>query len=206
MRNPFASVLCLTLMVGASAFVGGCRASASFGTPPPKAAAPAPAPVQPAPAPEKPRPRLKLNFNMKGEQLMLPGPVVFETGSDVLKPESGEVLNIVFEYLKQTPRVTLLRIEGHTDMDDDDVKNMTLSQKRAMSVARFLVAKGTDCKRLLPVGFGETRPIAGTREKQTEDEKAQNRRTAFVNAEIEHKLIGGVPADAGGTSAGDPCK
>jgi OOP family OmpA-OmpF porin len=208
MRKFVAPILSITMMVGAVAMMSGCRASAQIGSPPPPKVAPArPAPPPPPPPePKKEKPRIRFNFNMKGEQLMLPGPVVFETGSDVLRPESDEVLNIVFEYLKQTPRVSLLRIEGHTDMDDKDDKNQVLSEKRAIAVARWLVAKGTDCRRLLPVGFGETRPIAGTRDKQTEEEKAQNRRVAFVNAALEGRPIGGLPVDAGGVVAGDPCK
>jgi OOP family OmpA-OmpF porin len=137
-----------------------------------------------------------MEFKVEGGQLKLPGPVVFETGSDKLKPESDPVLEVVSEYLKAKPDLTLLRIEGHTDNDGADAANQTLSEKRALSVAHWLVAKGTDCKRLMPVGFGESKPIAGTKDKQTEEEKAQNRRTAFVNAAIKGKPIGGMPSTA----------
>ena len=64
-------------------------------------------------------------------------------------------------------------------------------------------AKGIDCKRLIPVGFGETKPVAPN---DTPDNKAQNRRTAFVNAALKGKPIGGMPVDGGGKVAGDPCK
>jgi OmpA-OmpF porin, OOP family len=206
MRNYVAPVLCVVIAFGAL----GCTASAKLnaGTNEPKAAPPPPPPPAPEPPKEepKPEPKPKLDFKVEGGQLKLPGPVVFETNSDKLKPESDPVLEIVHEYLKAKPDITLLRIEGHTDMDGQDAANQTLSEKRALSVGRWLVAKGTDCKRLLPVGFGESKPVAGTKDKQTEEEKAQNRRTAFVNAALKGKPIGGLPTDGGGKVAGDPCK
>ena len=75
--------------------------------------------------------------------------------------------------------------------------------KTAAAVAAWLVAKGTDCKRLIPVGFGETKPLV-TPEKDDVD-KATNRRVSFVNAHINNKPIMGMPADGGGQVAGDPC-
>jgi OOP family OmpA-OmpF porin len=160
---------------------------------------------EPKKEPEKP----KMEFKVEGGQLKLPGPVVFETGKDIIKPESDAVLEIVVEYLKAKPDITLLRIEGHTDMDGPDADNQKLSELRAAAVAKWLVGKGTDCKRLLPVGFGESKPVAGTKDKQTADEKAQNRRTAFINAALKGKPIGGMPVDGGAPKqnvAFDPCK
>ena len=128
------------------------------------------------------------------------------TGSDVLKPEREEVLHVVKDYLEAKPKITLLRIEGHTDNDGVQAANQTLSEKRAMAVARWLTAAGEKCDRLLPVGFGQMKPIAGTVDKQTADEKTLNRRVAFVNAALEGRPIGGMPVDGGGKVAGDPCK
>lgn len=204
MRRYVAPVMCVAMMLGAAVPLSGCTAQASLGTPkepPPPAVTPPPA-ATPAPEPAKPTRRIKMKFKMKGEQVELPGPVVFETGSDVLKPESDEVLNIVHEYLQETKDITLLRIEGHTDSDGKKDDNQKLSERRAMSVAKWLVAKGDDCKRLLPVGFGQDKPVA---DNATPEGKAQNRRTAFVNAARNGKAIGGLPIDGGGKNAGDPC-
>jgi len=208
MRKYVAPVVCAALMV-AAAFAGtGCTAKASLnaGANEPKQEAPPPPPaVTPEPAPAEPAHRLKMKlmFKMKGNQVELPGPVVFETGSDVLKPESDEILMLVHDFLGQRKDVTKLRIEGHTDSDGDDKANQTLSEKRAMAVARFLVGKGDDCKRMLPVGFGETKPIA---DNATAEGKAQNRRTAFFIAELNGKAVDSQPLDAGGKNAGDSCK
>jgi OOP family OmpA-OmpF porin len=191
------------MMLSASVVTGGCtiQTQEPAKSPPPPAAAPAPTPA-PAPA----APPKTVNFKVENGALKLPGPVVFETASDKLKPESDEVLAVVKDYLDAKPEITKLRIEGHTDNDGTKDGNQTLSEKRALSVAHWLSGKGVDCKRLLPVGFGQMKPVAGTPDKQTADEKAQNRRTAFVNAELKTHAIGGLPEDGGGKPAGDACK
>ena len=212
MRRYVAPVLCAVVLVGTAIGSVGCKASAKAqlgggeAQPPPPPPPPAAPPPKEEPKAEPPPPKKKMEFRVEGGQLKLPGPVVFETGSDKLKPESDEVLGIVKDYLEAKPEITLLRIEGHTDMDGDDKSNQSLSEKRSMSVARWLVGKGVDCKRLIPVGFGESKPVAGSKDKQTDDEKSQNRRTSFVNAQLKGKPIGGLPADGGGKPSGDPCK
>jgi OOP family OmpA-OmpF porin len=186
----------------------GCKASLKVGgseepAPPPPATT---ATAEPAPAPPAPKRQgfgAKLAFKVSNDgKVELPGPVVFETGSDKLSPESDAVLEHVQKYLEETPDVTLLRIEGHTDDVGDDASNQKLSELRSMAVAMWLVAKGIDCKRLIPVGFGETKPVAPN---TTEEGRAQNRRTAFFNAAINKRPIAGKPVDGGGTRAGDPC-
>jgi OOP family OmpA-OmpF porin len=146
---------------------------------------------------------LAQEFKLDGHRLILPAPVVYETGGDKIRPESEPVLDHVKKYLDAKSSVTLLRIEVHTDDTGSAAANQTLSEKRALSAARWLVGKGVDCKRLVAVGFGSTKPVAPN---DTPEGKAQNRRTEFVNAELRGKLIGGNPADGGGKVAGDPCK
>jgi OOP family OmpA-OmpF porin len=124
-------------------------------------------------------------FAIKGGELEVPGTVVFETGSDKLKPESDEALQHVVEYLQAKPYVTLLRIEGH-----DEVQ--ALSEKRALAAARWLIAKGIRCDRLIPVGFGASKP--------------EERRIAFVTAALRGRPLGGASVDGGGKIAGDPCR
>lgn len=196
MRKYVAPILCAAMMVSTSLVVGGCGSD-----PPPPAKAP-PAPPAP-PKPAKPKRVKVVNFEMGKEGLKLPGPVVFETGSDKLKPESDEVLAIVNDYLEAKPEITVLRIEGHTDSDGSKGGNQALSEKRAMSVARWLTAQGISCARLFPVGFGQEKPLV---DNTSAENKAMNRRVAFVNAALKGKPIAGMPLDGGGKPAGDPCK
>jgi OOP family OmpA-OmpF porin len=143
------------------------------------------------------------SFDLENNALKLPGPVLYETGSDKLKPESDPVLAHVKDYLDAKSYITLLRIEVHSDAQGNSQYNQTLSEKRALAVARALVGRGISCTRLIPVGFGETKPIAPN---TTAEGRAQNRRTLFVNAALRGKPIGGMPVDGGGKVAGDPCR
>ena len=207
MRKNLTRVLCTVALCGL--FAVGCKVSAKVKAggddAPPPPPPPKPAAAAPAPAP-KPKPRFggfKFKVNDKGE-VELPSPVMFETGTARLKPESDAVLEIVDKYLKAKPEVTKLRVEGHTDTDGNDASNMQLSKDRAMACVKWLTAKGNDCKRLVPVGFGETKLLKNP-ETSAED-KAANRRTMFINAEVKGKPIGGLPVDGGGQSAGDACQ
>jgi OmpA-OmpF porin, OOP family len=207
MRKFVAQVLCATILVGASASLTGCvvraggEVKAGGTTEEPKTTTP---PPPDAPKPEaKPEAKPAMNFEVENGALKLPGPVVFETGKAVLKPESDAVLDIVRQYLEAKPQITLLRIEGHTDNVGIAADNQKLSEGRSMAVAQWLVAKGVSCKRLLPVGFGQDKPIGDNTKPEGRE---QNRRTAFVNAELKGKAIGGMPVDGGGKVAGDACR
>ena len=204
MRKNLIGALCTVAILGMASM--GCTVKASLNAdsppPPPPAPAPPPPPPAPPPAPKKGFAKIKFNVNEKGE-VQLPGPVMFETGTAKLKPESDAVLEVVYSYLAAKPEITKLRVEGHTDTDGDNAANLTLSVNRSKSVTAWLVAKGTDCKRLVPVGFGEGKLLKNP--ETSPDDKAQNRRVMFINAEIKGKAIGGLPLDGGGTSSGDPC-
>jgi OmpA-OmpF porin, OOP family len=142
-------------------------------------------------------------FELDGSALKVPGPVMFEAGSDKLKAESDPVLAHVEAYLKAKPYITLLRIEVHSDGQGSAQHNQTLTEKRALAVGRALVARGISCQRLIAVGFGETKPLAPN---TTPEGRAQNRRTVFVNAALKGRPIGGAPVDGGGKVAGDLCQ
>lgn len=153
-------------------------------------------------ADDAPPPRRTV-YQITDNRLVTPGPVVFETGSEKLKPESEAALEHVKGYLTEKAYITRLRIEGHSDAQGDASKAQALTELRAVAVARALIAKGIDCKRLIAVGFGDSKPIADSR---TPEGRAQNRRVAFVNAELRGRAIGGMPVDGGGkVAAPDLC-
>src|SRR6478736_6404351 len=77
-------------------------------------------------------------FLIEQGALKLPTQIYYETGSDKLKPESDEPLALVKRYLDAKPYVTLLRIEVHSDALGAAAYNQTLTEKRALAVARYL--------------------------------------------------------------------
>ena len=79
--------------------------------------------------------------------------------------------------LRDTPEIRKIRIEGHTDGRGKPAYNRRLSQRRAESVLRHLVAVGIDASRLRAKGFGPDRPIVPN---DTRANRAKNRRVEFV--------------------------
>jgi len=139
---------------------------------------------------------------LENGKLVLEKAVTFNTGSAELTDEGKEALLEVKEFLVQKDYITTLRVEGHTDNSGAEAANQTLTEKRALAVCKWLVANGIDCKRLVAVGFGSTKPIAANDNPMN---KAQNRRIDFIPAAIHGKAIGGTPLDGSGVVAGDPC-
>ncbi len=198
MRKLVAPVLCAFLMITGTSVLtacggGGGQITQGNTTPLPPTPPPPPPPPPPAPAQE---------LKAEGNKLTLPGAIVFKTGKADIDEISYPVLDLVKGYLDAKPAVTKLRIEGHTDNVGDPKKNLELSGARAFAVAKYLVGKGVDCKRLVPTGFGDTKPVA---DNKTDEGKAQNRRTDFINAELKGKAIMGMPVDATAPVVKDAC-
>lgn len=139
-----------------------------------------------------------VRYEVENDELKVPGPMLFETGSAKLKDESYDVLEYVKGYLEAKSYVTLMRIEVHTDSQGADQANQRLSEARAAAVVEALVRRGVACERLLAAGFGESKPVAPN---HTPEGRAANRRTVFANAALKGRPIGGMPVDGGGKVA-----
>lgn len=125
-------------------------------------------------------------------------PITFETGKDALAKSSEPALAEIAKTLADKTYISTLRIEVHSDADAEQ----KLTEQRALAVTKALVAHGVECKRLVAVGFGATKPVA---DNSTADGKAQNRRVTLVIAGLRDKAVGGLPLDGGGKVAGDAC-
>lgn len=144
------------------------------------------------------------NYKLEGSEVKIDLPIVFENSSAILNRESDAALKIIKQYLDDKSYISMLRVEAHADNDCDPAKNQALSERRAFQVCMALIAMGVDCKRLIAVGFGGTKPIE---DNSTPSGKAANRRISFVNVALRGHLIGGMPADGGGVVApADICK
>ncbi|WP_229599134.1 OmpA family protein [Runella sp. CRIBMP] len=98
--------------------------------------------------------------------------IYFETGKADLQDKSRTELNKLIEELKLQ---STLRIEiaGHTDDVGDSKQNQILSQKRAQSVADYLITAGISRERIRAIGFGEAKPMAPN---TSEENRQLNRR------------------------------
>jgi OOP family OmpA-OmpF porin len=102
--------------------------------------------------------------------------IYFDTGSDQIKPESASTLAEITKLLSQKPALKLL-VVGHTDNQGGYDMNMDLSDRRAASVVKALVAQGIASGRLRPAGVGYLSPVASN---DTEDGRGKNRRVELV--------------------------
>jgi outer membrane protein OmpA-like peptidoglycan-associated protein/tetratricopeptide (TPR) repeat protein len=83
--------------------------------------------------------------------------VFFDLDSYVLRKESYAVLDQFVLFLKDNPTMKI-ELQGHTDAQGDDKKNLALSDNRAKSVMAYLIQKGITADRLTAKGYGETKP------------------------------------------------
>lgn len=109
-----------------------------------------------------------------GNQIVLniPSSMAFDPNRDGIKRSAQPLLGSVGSVLKKFNRTTV-EVYGHTDKGGDEKKNLDLTQKRALAVARALASNGVDPKRMSVTGFGSSRPIVSD---ETEEGRAENRR------------------------------
>jgi OmpA-OmpF porin, OOP family len=104
--------------------------------------------------------------------------ILFDTGSDRLRPESTPTLTEIAEVLKQNSGLSLA-IEGHTDNVGNAAANQTLSEQRAAAIVRFLTeTHGIAATRLEARGLGASKPAASN---DTPEGRQQNRRVELVS-------------------------
>jgi outer membrane protein OmpA-like peptidoglycan-associated protein len=77
----------------------------------------------------------------------------------------------------QSDTVLRLRIEGYTDSEGPDARELKLSEKRARAVYNYLVKQGIAPGRMDYIGYGKSRPLAPN---STMEGMAKNRRVEMV--------------------------
>jgi outer membrane protein OmpA-like peptidoglycan-associated protein len=121
--------------------------------------------------------------------------VEFATNKDVILQKSAPILQEVYSILSANKKISLLRIEGHTDDRGKDSANLNLSKRRALSVKRWLVDAGISSDRFEAYGCGENLPLSENRTKQ-------GRQT---NRRVEFHILSPAPA-SGARTTGDECE
>ncbi len=111
------------------------------------------------------------------EKIVITQKIHFAFNSVEIRPISYPILDDVVSILMSNPHFSRVQVEGHTDFIGGDAYNLRLSQRRADSVVNYLVGKGISRDRLIPIGYGESQPIA---DNNTAEGRAKNRRTEFT--------------------------
>lgn len=110
---------------------------------------------------------IRVEFNEK---------ILFGFDQADLGPAAKSNLNDLVTILNKYPN-TNIEVQGHTDNKGSAKYNMGLSERRAGSVASYLVAQGIDQSRITTVGYGLTAPAYTN---DTDEGRAQNRRVEFL--------------------------
>ena len=104
------------------------------------------------------------------------GDVLFAFDSAELTPAAHEQLMALMDKLKSAD-VLSIKVVGHTDSQGSDAYNQGLSERRASSVAAFLLNQGLAPDKLTSQGMGESQPVA---DNASEEGRAKNRRVELV--------------------------
>ncbi|OIT23315.1 porin OmpA [Glaesserella parasuis] len=88
--------------------------------------------------------------------------VLFDFGKANLKPAAAQTLDAAHaEIVNLGLANPAVQVNGYTDRIGKDAANLTLSQKRAETVANYIVSKGVNPANVTAVGYGEANPVTG---------------------------------------------
>jgi outer membrane protein OmpA-like peptidoglycan-associated protein len=111
--------------------------------------------------------------------------ILFEYDSYELSAEGKEEAERVLEVMQENPAIKL-KLTGHTDARGTDEYNLRLSERRAQSVADYLIRKGVQKSRIKVTAAGEIRPIAINRYEDGTDSPEGRRLNRHVSMELEN--------------------
>ncbi len=108
-------------------------------------------------------------------------PIYFDNDKSNIRKDAVIGLNKVINILNKYPKL-IIELRSHTDSKANDEYNLKLSKKRAKSSVQWIVKNGIDPKRIMGIGFGETKLMneCSNGVKCTEEQHQLNRRTEFV--------------------------
>ena len=103
--------------------------------------------------------------------------ISFRTGEYQLDENSKYIIDKEFVDIAKAFGNSRIRIEGNTDSTGDYASNVSLSKRRAQSVANYLISEyNMPRNRFVIVGNGPDKPVASN---NSDRGRAQNRRTDF---------------------------
>jgi outer membrane protein OmpA-like peptidoglycan-associated protein len=130
--------------------------------------------VAPVKQPKAPEPAIVDTPKVNLDDLLAGKVVEFATDSSDLTAQARSVLDEVAAIMKANPGQ--VEIAGYADSRQTQEYNLWLSERRAESVQRYLVAKGLDAGRFKVVEHGESNPVDSN---ATAEGQQNNRRTEF---------------------------
>ena len=109
--------------------------------------------------------------------------VLFQYDKSTLTSTAQEKVSYIAKVVNQRAKTRRIAVEGHADAIGSDSYNLTLSKRRAESVARELTYNHVGNNRLITRGYGEKYPVAPNINPDGSDNpagRAKNRRVEVV--------------------------
>jgi outer membrane protein OmpA-like peptidoglycan-associated protein len=122
-------------------------------------------------------PELQID-KVKKDQTIRVRSLHFDADSTNISSESQQVIDEIYRFLDYYPKVKI-EIGGHANLMPKKEYARDLSQKRAESVRDYLIKKGIEKDRVVPVGYGNTKPIV----------ESVNRIANKLNQRVEIKIL-----------------
>lgn len=112
--------------------------------------------------------------------LIMPGDITFATNSSDIRSNFFPTLNSVAIVLRKYNQ-TVIQVDGFTDNTGEKMYNQELSERRAHSVAQYLMNQQINPNRFAIRGFGERNPVVSN---NTAAGRRQNRRVEITIHQI----------------------
>lgn len=113
-------------------------------------------------------------------KLIMPGNITFQNDRADIRPHFYNTLNSVTLVLNKFKNTTI-RVAGYASNTGNAMHNQILSEQRARSVARYLVAQGVNPNRVMTVGYGARYAVA---DNSTLEGQSRNRRVELTIHQI----------------------
>ncbi|MGQ4880058.1 TolC family outer membrane protein [Billgrantia sp. LNSP4103-1] len=137
----------------------------------------------------------------RAPDVTLSADALFAINSAELGPNSRQELAELADQIRGRNDLSRVFIAGHADSTGSDVINDPLSQRRADSVAEYLVSQGVDGSLIQTRGYGSREPVAGN---DTVEGRRQNRRVEVTLERVGENLdLSAIQQWPGATSKPD---
>jgi outer membrane protein OmpA-like peptidoglycan-associated protein len=104
--------------------------------------------------------------------------VTFPFEQAELTDDSKQALDAVAQQLKSDNKNVYVEIQGHTDSSGPEAVNLSLGERRAEAVRRYLnMEHGIPLHRMSVISYGESAPLT---DNDSRESRAQNRRVSLV--------------------------
>lgn len=122
----------------------------------------------------------KPELNLVVNNVFSINPIFYDLNKANIRMDAAPELDKVVEAMNDNPTVKI-ELGSHTDSRSSAEYNQDLSQRRAESAIKYIIAKGIDPTRLRAKGYGESQLVNKCSDgvECTEEEHQQNRRTEF---------------------------